>query len=142
MSWAFGFFSSNRFLKTLSLSNKQPQQHLFSKRHMVSQNKDLLCPFLMRVMFEKCFCIMFKGRLESKQSNYPISWETKTDEDTTQGVGIIITRILASVAIQMLVEKLGNFTYPKNIFVGEREKIGNSCNQTWDRQNCLQGICP
>lgn len=97
---------------------------------MVSQNKDLLCPFLVGVMFAKCFCIMCKGRLQSKQSNYPISWETKTDEDTTQGVGIIIMRILASVTTQMLVGKLGSFTYPKNIFLGEREKIGSSCTQT------------
>lgn len=109
---------------------------------MVSQNKDLLCPFLMGIMLAKCFCIMFKCRLQSKQSNYPISWEAKTDEDTTQGVGIIIMRILARVTTKMLVGKLGNFTYPKDIFVGERGEIGNSCMQTGDRQNSLQGICP
>lgn len=88
---------------------------------MVSQSKDLLCPFLMGVMFAKCFCIMFKGRLQSKQSNYPISWEAKPDEDTTQGVGIIIMRILASVTTKMLFETPSNFTYPKNISKGERE---------------------
>lgn len=32
MSWAFGFFSSNRFLKALGLSNKQPQQLPFLQK--------------------------------------------------------------------------------------------------------------
>lgn len=78
----------------------------------------------MQSAFELCLSV------DCKANRAIISWETKTDEDTTQGVGIIIMRILASVTTQMLVEKLGNFTCLKNIFLKERDKIGNSFTQT------------
>lgn len=103
---------------------KNPNSYLFSKRRMVPQNKDLPCLFLMGVIFAKCFCVTFKGRLQSKQEqlSYQLGGKNRWGH-TTQGVWIITRRILASVTTQMLVEKFGNITYPKNIFLGERKEV-------------------
>lgn len=58
---------------------------------------------------QSAFALCLRVDCKAKRSNYPDSLEAKTDEDKTQGVGIIIMRILATVTT--LVEKLGNITY-------------------------------
>lgn len=45
---------------------------------------------------------------------------------------------MASVTTQMLVEKFGNITYPKNIFLGERKEVTVVPKLETDRTICKE----